>query len=87
MTLRINHMNYFLLTHLLLDTLKDQRPGTDCQCVLRDAHTGGPLEFDHLQSRRSYGIGGMGAYQQSKLMNVMFTYELSRRLARQRCDG
>ena len=48
-------------------------------CVSSDAHRGGRLNFDDLQSKRKYA--GFPAYAQSKLMNVLFTYELSRRLA------
>ena len=40
-----------------------------------------PLNFDDLQSKQSYGMAGFRPYGQSKLMNVMFTYELARRLA------
>lgn len=39
-----------------------------------------PLNFDDLQSKQSYGMAGFRPYGQSKLMNVMFTYELARRL-------
>ncbi|MCI0649997.1 MAG: SDR family oxidoreductase, partial [Chloroflexi bacterium] len=44
-----------------------------------DAHAGGRIDFDDLQGRRGYS--GRRAYAQSKLANVLFTYELARRLA------
>ena len=80
MTLALNHLNYFLLTHLLLDRLKSSAPARIVN-VSSEAHTGGSLRLDDLQSKQSYGRGGFNAYSQSKLMNVMFTYELARRLA------
>ncbi|MEZ4671037.1 MAG: SDR family oxidoreductase [Anaerolineae bacterium] len=79
MTLALNHLNYFLLTHLLLDKLKSSTPARIVS-VSSDAHRTLPLKLDDLQSRKNYGMGGLGAYSQSKLMNVMFTYELARRL-------
>ena len=80
MTFALNHMSYFLLTDLLLDTLKASTPARIVN-VASDAHTGGKLDFDDLQNKRNYGAGGFTAYSRSKLMNIMFTYELSRRLA------
>jgi NAD(P)-dependent dehydrogenase (short-subunit alcohol dehydrogenase family) len=50
--------------------------------VSSDAQSGGVLNFNDLQFKTSsYNMGGFNAYAQSKLMNVMFTYELARRLA------
>jgi NAD(P)-dependent dehydrogenase (short-subunit alcohol dehydrogenase family) len=80
MTFALNHMSYFLLTNLLLDTLKVSAPARIVN-VASEAHTGGKINFDDLQNRRNEGKGGFGAYPDSKLMNVMFTYELTRRLA------
>lgn len=80
MTFALNHMSYFLLTNLLLDLLKASAPSRVVN-VASDAHTGGKLNFDDLQNQRSYGAGGFGAYANTKLLNVMFTYELARRLA------
>ena len=77
MTLALNHLNYFLLTDLLLETLKASAPAR-IVCVASDAHRGARLNFDDLQNKRRYA--GFRAYAQSKLMNVLFTYELSRRL-------
>src|SRR5664279_4792027 len=53
---------------------------TDClEAVASNAHTTGQIDFDDLQGERSYS--GSRAYSQSKLANVLFTYELARRLA------
>lgn len=79
MTFALNHLSYFLLTHLLLDTLKASTPARIVN-VASDAHRFGPLNFDDLENENSYSIGGFRAYGQSKLMNVLFTYELARRL-------
>lgn len=80
MTLALNHLNYFLLTHLLMDRLKASAPARIVN-VASAAHMGDPLRVDDLQAQQAYGLGGYKAYQQSKLMNIMFTYELARRLA------
>ena len=77
MNLALNHLNYFLLTNLLLETIKASAPARIIN-VSSDAHRGGHIDFDDLQSKRRYA--GFRAYSQSKLMNVLFTYELSRRL-------
>jgi NAD(P)-dependent dehydrogenase (short-subunit alcohol dehydrogenase family) len=79
MTFALNHLNYFLMTNLLLERLEASAPSR-IVCVSSDAHSGGRLNFDDLQNKRKYA--GFSAYAQSKLMNVLFTYELSRRLAR-----
>jgi len=83
MTLALNHLNYFLLTHLLLDVLKQtakQAGEARIVNVSSDAHYGAKkgINFDDIQRKRSYS--GFGVYSESKLMNVMFTYELARRL-------
>jgi NAD(P)-dependent dehydrogenase (short-subunit alcohol dehydrogenase family) len=77
MTLALNHLNYFLLTDLLLDTLKAS-PAARIVNVSSNAHYRGHVNFDDLQSQRGYQ--GMRVYSMSKLMNVLFTYELARRL-------
>jgi NAD(P)-dependent dehydrogenase (short-subunit alcohol dehydrogenase family) len=80
MTFALNHLSYFLLTHELLDMLKANAPSRIVN-VSSDAHTVGPLNFDDLQNKKSYGGPFPRAYGESKLMNIMFTYELARRLA------
>ena len=80
MTFALNHLSYFLLTNLLLDMLKASAPSRIVN-VSSDAHRMSPLNFDDLQNKSSYSMGGFRAYSQSKLMNIMFTYDLARRLA------
>ena len=75
-TFALNHLAPFLLTNLLLDRLKDSAPAR-VVTVSSGAHSTGRIDFDDLQSEKSYAA----AYPQSKLANVMFTYELARRLA------
>jgi NAD(P)-dependent dehydrogenase (short-subunit alcohol dehydrogenase family) len=79
MTFAFNHLAYFLLTNLLLDTLKASAPARIIN-VSSDAHTGGKVNFDDLNAKNSWSMVGMGAYSNSKLENIMFTYELARRL-------
>lgn len=76
-TFATNHLGHFSLTHLLLPTLKASAPARIVN-VSSDAHHGARLDFSDLQSRRSYS--GFRAYCNSKLANVLFTYELARRL-------
>lgn len=77
MTFALNHLNYFHLTNLLLETLKSSAPARIIN-VSSDAHRGHVIEFDNLQGEKSYS--GWTAYGRSKLMNLLFTYELARRL-------
>jgi NAD(P)-dependent dehydrogenase (short-subunit alcohol dehydrogenase family) len=78
MTFALNHLNYFHLSNLLLDVLKASAPARIIN-VSSDAHRGHVIDFDDLQGEKSYS--GWTAYGRSKLMNVLFTYELARRLA------
>jgi NAD(P)-dependent dehydrogenase (short-subunit alcohol dehydrogenase family) len=77
MTFALNHLAYFLLTNLLLDTLKASAPARVIN-VSSDAHSRGKIEFDNLQGERSYS--SFGPYGNSKLANILFTTELARRL-------
>jgi len=77
MTFALNHLNYFLLTILLLDILKASAPARIVN-VSSHAHEAATLDFDNLQGEKHFA--GMQAYGQSKLANVLFTYELARRL-------
>lgn len=80
MTFALNHLSYFLLTTLLLDALKASAPARIIN-VSSGAHTGVKgMNFDDLQSMSAYGMSGFNAYSQSKLANILFTYELARRL-------
>lgn len=77
LTLALNHLSYFLLTQELLDLLKASAPSRIVN-VASDAHQPVQLDFDDLENRRRYS--GFPVYGQSKLANVLFTYELARRL-------
>ena len=76
-TFALNHLAPFLLTNLLLDRLKQSAPAR-VVTVSSHAQAMGQIDFDDLQGERSYS--GARAYNQSKLANVLFTYELARRL-------
>jgi len=76
MTFALNHMAYFVITNLLLGKLK---PGARIVSVASNAHRGAKLDFDDLQSRRSYV--GFPVYSRSKLCNILFNRELARRLS------
>jgi retinol dehydrogenase 12 len=76
-TFALNHLGYFLMTHLLLDRLKDA-PSARIVNVASGAHYGATLDLGDLQNSKNYS--GWRAYQQSKLSNIYFTYELGRRL-------
>ena len=76
--LGINHLGHFALTGLLLDRLAGL-PGARVVTVSSNSHQAGRINFDDLQSRRDYKR--IAGYGQSKLANLMFTYELQRRLA------
>ncbi len=73
----VNHLAYFLLTHLLLERLEASAPARIVN-VASDAHKFGAIDFDNLQGERSYRA--MRVYGQSKMANILFTYELARRL-------
>jgi len=75
--LAVNHLAYFLLAHLLLDRLKESTPARIVN-VASDAHRWGRLNFEDLGYERGYKP--MRVYGQSKLANILFTYELARRL-------
>ena len=79
MTWALNHLNYFLLTDLLLDVLKASAPARIVN-VSSDAHTRAKqINFDDVEFKKGYS--GWTAYGHSKLANIMFTYELARHLA------
>jgi NAD(P)-dependent dehydrogenase (short-subunit alcohol dehydrogenase family) len=76
-TFAFNHLGYFLLTHLLLDVLKASTPSRIIN-VSSAAQGFARLDLNDLQSQKKYR--GFPAYNLSKLANVMFTYELAKRL-------
>ncbi len=73
----LNHYAYFLLTNLLLDMLKASAPARIIN-VSSMAHLGANLDFKGLRNDDTHG--GWVAYSDTKLANVLFTYELARRL-------
>jgi NAD(P)-dependent dehydrogenase (short-subunit alcohol dehydrogenase family) len=75
-TFALNHLAPFLLTHLLLDRLTENAPAR-VVTVSSGAQAMGRIDFADLQGERSWS--GQRAYNQSKLANVLFTYELARR--------
>ncbi len=76
-TFALNHLAPFLLTHELRDLLVASAPAR-VVTVSSGAQAMGRIDLDDLQGERSYN--GQRAYNQSKLANVLFTYELARRL-------
>jgi len=77
LTFALNHLAYFLLTNLLLDTLKASAPARVVN-VASNSHYGQHLDLGNLELKRGYNP--MRAYGRSKLCNLYFTYELARRL-------
>jgi NAD(P)-dependent dehydrogenase (short-subunit alcohol dehydrogenase family) len=72
-----NHLGHFALTGLVLEAILPV-PGSRVVTVSSSGHRAGRINFADLQSERHYGR--MAAYAQSKLANLMFTYELQRRM-------
>ena len=78
LTFALNHMAYFVLTEGLKARLVGSAPARIVSTASA-AHQGVRLDFDDLQSARSFSA--MGAYGRSKLCNILFTRELARRMA------
>ncbi len=76
-TFALNHLAPFLLTNLLLDRLRQDAPSR-VVTVSSGAQAMGRIDFADLQGEGKYS--GQRAYNQSKLANVLFTYELARRV-------
>jgi retinol dehydrogenase-12 len=76
-TFAVNHLAPFLLTNLLLDTLRASAPAR-VVTTSSDAHRGGRLDLDDVRYER--GWSAWSAYSNSKLANVLFTRALARRL-------
>jgi retinol dehydrogenase 12 len=77
MTFLVNHLAPFLLTNLLLDHLKASLSARIVN-VSSEGHKQDQMNFDDLEFKKSFF--GMKAYGRSKLANILFTYELARRL-------
>lgn len=77
-TFALNHLAPFLLTNLLLGALKSNAPAR-IVTVASVAHIGAHVDFGDV-NRAARAYHAMGAYSDSKLANIMFTYALARRL-------
>jgi NAD(P)-dependent dehydrogenase (short-subunit alcohol dehydrogenase family) len=76
-TFAVNYLAHFLLTNLLLETLEASAPSR-IVTLSSNLHQGAQINFEDLQGEKHFS--GFGAYHQSKLANILFTYELSKRL-------
>jgi len=76
-TFAVNHLAHFVLTRLLLDLLKASAPAR-IVVVSSSTHQSAKVDFGNLQGEKRYD--GYAAYAQTKLGNVLFTYELAERL-------
>ncbi len=76
-TFAVNHLAYFLLTNLLLPALEAAAPSRIIN-VSSEAHRNVTLDFDDLQGEKRFA--GFRSYSITKLCNILFTYELVRRL-------
>jgi NAD(P)-dependent dehydrogenase (short-subunit alcohol dehydrogenase family) len=79
----VNHLAYVLLTHELLGPVQ-KSPDGRIICVGSDSHFHGKIHFDDLSLGRKYH--GIKAYAQSKMANVMFVYELDKRLKERKIE-
>jgi NAD(P)-dependent dehydrogenase (short-subunit alcohol dehydrogenase family) len=73
----VNHLAYFLLTLLLLDRIREKTPARIVN-VASHAHRFSRMDFDNLNHESDFAW--MKVYGQSKLANILFSFELSRRL-------
>jgi NAD(P)-dependent dehydrogenase (short-subunit alcohol dehydrogenase family) len=78
MQLGTNHLGHFALTGLLLPMLVNQ-PGARVVTVSSNAHKPGSIDFDDIMHERSYRRWKV--YSDSKLANLLFAFELQRRLS------
>ena len=76
MTFALNHLSYFQLTMLLIDVIEFEIPGRVIN-VASSAHFGAKLDLNDIQLKKRYK--GWTAYSNSKLMNILFTYEVHKR--------
>jgi NAD(P)-dependent dehydrogenase (short-subunit alcohol dehydrogenase family) len=76
-TFALNHLSYFVITNLLLERLR-ATPGARIVSTSSDAHKRARRNFGDLQSTDGYS--GFAVYGRTKLMNILFTRELAKRL-------
>jgi NAD(P)-dependent dehydrogenase (short-subunit alcohol dehydrogenase family) len=81
-----NHLGHFALTGLLLDLIKST-PGARVVNVSSNGHRFGNMDFDNLLYDNGKGYSPTKAYGRSKLSNLLFTYELQRRLEDNKIDA
>jgi NAD(P)-dependent dehydrogenase (short-subunit alcohol dehydrogenase family) len=77
LTWALNHLSYYLLTNLVLPQLTSGHAARIVN-VASDAHHGASIKFEDIEGKARYSA--WRSYQQSKLANILFTYELARRL-------
>lgn len=75
----VNHLGHFALTGLLIDQLL-RTSGSRVVNISSGGHRFANMDFDNLMYEGGKGYSVMGAYGRSKLANLLFTYELQRRL-------
>jgi NAD(P)-dependent dehydrogenase (short-subunit alcohol dehydrogenase family) len=75
-TFAVNHLAPFLLTHLVLEHMG--RDGEARVIMVGSETYASAMDFDNLQGERTYNF--FSAYRRSKLGNILFTFELARRL-------
>jgi NAD(P)-dependent dehydrogenase (short-subunit alcohol dehydrogenase family) len=75
----VNHLGHFALTGLLLDVLL-KTPGSRIVNVSSGAHKMGRMDFSDLQFEKGRAYSPLKSYGQSKLSNLLFTYEMQRKL-------
>jgi len=76
MTFALNHLSYFQLTLLLMDSISSGNKGRVIN-VASSAHFGAKFDLNDIQMKKRYK--GWTAYCNSKLMNILFTYEAHKR--------
>ncbi|KAI1761281.1 retinol dehydrogenase 13 [Hypoxylon sp. FL1150] len=81
MALSSNHLGHFLLTNLIMPKILAAGPGARIVNVTSTGHGLGPFRFDDYNFSGGAKYNGWDAYGQSKSANILFTVELSRRLA------
>ena len=81
----VNHLGHFALTGHLLDALAETPGESRVVTQSSGVHERGTIDFEDINHEESYGK--WEAYAQSKLANVLFGYELDRRLSERAVDG